>query len=116
MDAEDPEHGTYQAGTKCVQMFRVSFVIWKTLRRQSAAELLGGRYPKRIPCSWYPCKARTGTGGTRRRREDKSEEEEGQIGEGRKVARRRVPTIQHPGACSEDRAVSPPWEVAPERG
>lgn len=44
--------GTYQAGTKWVQMLSVSLVIWKTLRRQSAAELRGGRYPQRMPCSW----------------------------------------------------------------
>lgn len=41
-------------------MLSVSLVIWKALRTQSAAEILGGRYPQRMPCSWYPCEVQSG--------------------------------------------------------
>lgn len=40
-------------------MLSVSLVIWKALRTQSAAEILGGRYPQRMPCSWYPCEVQS---------------------------------------------------------
>lgn len=47
----------YQVGRKCVQIFSVSLVSWKTLMMQSLAELLGWRYPKIMLSSWYTCTA-----------------------------------------------------------
>lgn len=41
----------HQVGRKWVQMLTVSLVIWKELRIQSKAELLGCRYPDMMPSS-----------------------------------------------------------------
>lgn len=54
---KDTEHKTHHVGRKWVQMLIVSLFIWKLLRIQSSAELLGWRYPEMMLSSLNTCGA-----------------------------------------------------------